>query len=733
MNLDSQVSQLNRVGKTVAKQLKYLCIETVQDLLFYYPFRHEDYSQIARIDELQAGNQVTVQGRIEVIANRRNFRTKRFITDAFVSDDTGRLRVIWFGQPYIAKNLRAGDMVYLSGKIGKDKLGINMVSPSYEKSRETPLSLPPNRGEVWVASKFDSIHTARIVPIYSLTSGITQKQLRFLVSQIIFLAKNIKDWLPTDIREAADVMPLGEAVRLIHFPESEDDLKHARRRLKFDELFILQLRAEMIKQSLKRQTAPEIKFQEKAIREFVSRLPFQLTDSQKIVTWEILRDMQAVEPMNRLLQGEVGSGKTVVAAIIAQNSVLNNYQVILMAPTEVLANQHYDSFVKLFDNTKIALYTRSRAELNLRSDIGYCDTLPAKKKFLAKKIKKGEINIVIGTHALLSENVEFKDLGLVVVDEQQRFGVEQRKTIRAKSGLSCEASAKTGNESTTPHFLSMTATPIPRSFALTVYGDLAMSIIKGLPPGRKAIKTRLVSGRNRDKAYEFIKNQVKEGIQVFVICPIISQKSGEVEKTDYIGNWKLETVDEKRSVLSEYEKLSKNIFPDLRIGYLHGKMKPKEKEETMKKMSDGDMDILVSTSVIEVGVNIPNASVMMIEGADRFGLAQLHQFRGRVGRSSRQSYCFLFTDSDSQKALDRLSFFENNNDGFKLAEFDLAQRGPGEVYGFAQSGLMNFRFASMRDTDIIKLARELAKGIDFERYPTLKDKVKEWENSVHLE
>jgi len=736
MNLDSQVSQLNRVGETVAKQLSRLGIETVQDLLFYYPFRYEDYSQIVPIGELEAGKQVTVLCEIVSIKNKFNPRTRRSITEAKVKDDSDVLRVVWFNQSYIAKNLKVGDIVYLSGKVVEGKSGITIVSPGYERP-----------------SGNSTTHTARIVPIYPLTSGISQKQLRFLVSQVVDLSDEVKDWVPDEFVEKADIMKLSEAIKLIHFPENNDDIKHAIYRLKFDELFILQLRAEMIFQSLKRQTSSKINFDEEGTRKFVSKLPFELTKDQKVVAWEILQDLKKTEPMNRLLQGDVGSGKTVVAGICANNAVLNNFQVVLMAPTEVLASQHYESFKKLFNGAevKIALYTKSLAQLNFHSQIAEYKSLTAKKKFISNEVKENKVGIIIGTHALLSENVEFHNLGLVIVDEQQRFGVEQRKAIREKSGLPGVTSrlpagtaVKTGNKKTTPHFLSMTATPIPRSFALTVYGDLSMSIIKGLPPGRKAIITKLVSNYNRNKAYDFIRGQVKKGRQVFVVCPLIDNEqlsTNNEQLLSYKNNL------EKKSVMSEYKKLSKEIFPDLKIEYLHGKMKSKEKDEVMRRFSGQKVDILVSTSVIEVGVDMPNASVMMIEGADRFGLAQLHQFRGRVGRSSHQSYCFLFTqhhffskksgagftDNKSTKAIDRLRFFEKNSDGFKLAEFDLAQRGPGEVYGAAQSGILNFRFASMRDTDIIKLAREFAHGIDFKKYPSLKEKVKQWESMVHLE
>jgi len=349
----------------------------------------------------------------------------------------------------------------------------------------------------------------------------------------------------------------------------------------------------------------------------------------------------------------------------------------------------------------------TRTQLAIDNEDFSSDSKASQKRTILEKIEQGELSIIVGTHALLSEKVEFKDLGLVIVDEQHRFGVEQRKTMREKSG----------NSKTMPHFLSMTATPIPRSFALTLYGDLDLSIINEMPLGRKPVGTKLVDGDKRKEAYNFIHGQVKLGRQVFVVCPLIEET----------------TANERKSVIEEYTKLSKKVFPDLNIGYLHGRLKSADKEKTMQAFVKGKIDLLVSTSVVEVGVNIPNASVMMIEGAERFGLAQLHQFRGRVGRSDKQSYCFLFTDSDNSKALERLNYFAANTDGFQIAEYDLQSRGPGEVYGTLQSGSLPFRLATMRDIGLIKLARDLAKGIDFDKHPQLQNKVKEWEKGVHLE
>jgi len=692
MNLDTRVTALNRVGQMLANRLKKIGIVSVRDILFHFPFRYEDFSVIVPIKDLQADQEVTVQGTIELIASRRSPRKRTILTEAIVADETGQLQVVWFGQAYLAKTLKMGDKVSLSGKVKQDRFGTQMVGPTYEK-----------------ISEHGGTHTGRIVPMYPLTQGITQKQLRFLTAQCMDVVSTIKEWLPADIRDRADIMMLPDAIRAIHFPESYKEQLYAQRRLKFDELFVLQLRAELIRQSARAFEAPKIPFDEPRIKNFVASLPFELTRDQKIAAWEIFQDMEKAVPMNRLLEGDVGSGKTVVAALAAVVGINAGYQVTVMAPTEILAKQHFVSLRKILPEVSIGLLTSSQHEMS--------GTEAASRKCLIENINNGGLSLVVGTHALLVDDVVFKNLGLVVVDEQHRFGVEQRKKIRAKSG----------DITTAPHFLSMTATPIPRSFALTLYGDLDVSIIKTMPEGRKAIKTRVVESRNRGKAYQFIRDQVKTGRQVFVICPMIG-----LQTTDD-GPQSVDASSEKKSVVKEYEKLSKEVFPDLRVSFLHGKMRPKEKDSVMTSFSKGESDIMVSTSVVEVGVDVPNASVMMIEDGEKFGLAQLHQFRGRVGRSEHQSYCFVFTQSDSQSALERLNMFESTVDGFRLAEYDLQTRGPGEVYGTSQSGMQQLRLATMRDTEIIKLARELARDIDFGLHPALKEAVREWEEKVHLE
>ncbi|MFA7245308.1 MAG: ATP-dependent DNA helicase RecG [Candidatus Magasanikbacteria bacterium] len=721
--LKTKVNKLNKIGKTLEKRLSYLGIETIEDLLFYFPFRYEDYSEILDISNLQTGQEVTIKAKIELINTKRSHRSRKLITEALVFDGKERLRIVWFGQPFISKTLHVGDELYFSGKVKSDMFGLQMVSPSYDRVRNEEGGM----------RNVGTNNTARIVPMYPLTAGITQKQLRFIMSQAIHYIEDIVDWVPEDVRDVADVMGLNEAIRAIHFPENLDEIKFAQKRLKFDELFILQLRAEMLRQAIKVSKASKIKFSEQTIKDFVASLPFELTRDQKVASWEIIQDLEKNTPMNRLLEGDVGSGKTIVAAMVALNTVVNNYQVAIMAPTEVLAKQHFESFTSLFSEHDIGvcLLTRSMRFVNKDKEINRdkiemggdnVEKHSLSLKEISEKIELGEMNVIIGTHALLSDKIKFKDLALVIVDEQHRFGVEQRKTIKEKSG----------NKKTTPHFLSMTATPIPRSFALTMYGDLDLSIIKQMPKDRKVIKTRLVEDSNRQKAYDFIREQVKQGRQVFVICPLIEEKEKDENEIEII-NYSFTGSQEKKSVLAEFEKLSKKIFPDLKVDYLHGKMKSAEKDEIMQDFSSGKIDILVSTSVVEVGVNIPNASVMMIEGAEYFGLAQLHQFRGRVGRSSHQSYCFLFTAKNSAKSKERLEFFENTSDGFALAEYDLQVRGPGAVYGTSQSGMMNLKLATMKDNDIIKLARDVARGMDFDKYPSLKKKVGEWEKSVHLE
>ncbi|PIR93080.1 DNA helicase RecG [Candidatus Falkowbacteria bacterium CG10_big_fil_rev_8_21_14_0_10_43_10] len=694
LTLATPVEQINKIGKATAKKLQRLEIKTVQDLLQYYPFRYEDYSQTVKISELRPGTKVNVRGVLEIIQNRRTPRQRMMITEAIVGDETGQLKVVWFNQPFIGRTLKVGDQISLAGEIKADLAGVQMVAPEYERLSGC---LP--------------VHTAGLVPIYSVTANLSNKQLRFLIKSVIGLVNEFHDFLPGEIQKKYNLIDLPKALRNIHFPQNAALLEKAKRRLKFDELFLVQLTSQIKKSEARSQEAEKIKFFEKETKEFVKNLPFELTNAQKKAAWEILQDIGQDKPMSRLLEGDVGSGKTVTVALAMLNAALNKKQSVLLVPTEILASQHFETLCKLFKDIKmsIGLFTRSNKKVNSGQL-----TVNSKKEMISA-IKDGQINIIVGTHTILQEDVEFKDLALAIIDEQHRFGVEQRKALRQKSG----------DKKTVPHLLAMTATPIPRSLAQAIYGDLDLSIINEMPKGRKPIQTFVVPEHKRYDGYSFIKKQIEEGRQAFVICPLISP-------SDKLG---------VKSVEEEYKKLNEIVFKDLKIAYLHGRMparsgsasggKTPGKEEIMQKFLNNEIKILVSTSVVEVGVDVPNATIMMIEGAERFGLAQLHQFRGRVGRSEFQSYCLLFP-TDEKQAAARLNTFAKNHDGFKLAEEDLKMRGPGEVYGTAQKGFPEFKIADLNDHVLIKEVREAAERIvneGAEKYPELLERIKkddEW-------
>ncbi|MFA6524759.1 MAG: ATP-dependent DNA helicase RecG [Patescibacteria group bacterium] len=689
--LSTPISNFPTVGPRTAQRLIKLGIETAEDLLFYFPFRYEDYSNISVIGEVQNNQTATIKARVDLIRNKRSPRKRMIVTEAMLGDDTGSIKAVWFRQPYLTKTILPGDELFLSGKIEGDLFSFQMINPIYEKVKSIPL------------------HTARLVPVYPTTSGITQKQLRFLVNVALLVADHVTDWLPISIKRKYNFLQLKEAIRQIHYPKTKGLLEEARARIGFDELFLIQLGALKIKSDLAEKEAPSINFQEKEIKSFVNNLPFVLTASQKKSSWEIIKDLEKHHPMNRLLEGDVGSGKTVVAALSILNTALNGFQVALMAPTEILAQQHFDTLNRLFQkekSIKLCLLTSHTVKIGKGTMIKKTDCL--------KQISSGEINVVIGTHAIIQKSVSFNNLAFVIIDEQHRFGVKQRGEMKVKN-------PKTVNWA--PHFLSMTATPIPRSLALTVYGDLDLSIINELPKGRKRISTSIIPKVKRLAAYDFIEKEIQKGRQVFVICPLI-------EESDKLG---------VKAVTSEYEKLNNNIFPNIAIGMLHGKMKADQKEDVMKKFLANEYRILVSTSVIEVGVDVPNATIMMIEGAERFGLAQLHQFRGRVGRSTHQSYCFLFTDQAGPDVLNRLGALVKSHDGFALAEKDLALRGPGEVYGSKQSGYFpSLKIASLTDYELVKKAR-LEAGQLLRSDPRLTEnqyirkKITELTKNIHLE
>lgn len=687
MLLSLPLSTLNRVGKQTDNALKKLGLETVEDLLLYFPFRYDDFSQITKIAQVEAGMSVSIQGEVEIIENKRSFKQKKNLTEALISDASGMIKVIWFNQPYISKSLKAGDRVSLAGKVAESYGQLTMIAPQYEKD--------------WGKNM---IHTQGHIPVYHLHAGITQKQLRFLIDQCLEARENFIEWLPDLVIDTMSLMSLKEAVKQMHFPDSPEKIAAAKLRLGFSELFLRQIKSQAIKQELATKTASKIEFQEILSRSFVNSLPFELTEGQKRAAWEILQDISKNRPMSRLLEGDVGSGKTVVAAMALLNTAANKKQAALMAPTEILAYQHYQSlsnFLAKF-NIKLALLTGSLTEANFE--------IPKQKKEARAKII-ASAEIIIGTQALI-QNYQIPDLALVVVDEQHRFGVKQRQKLQQSGG------------ELTPHFLSMTATPIPRSLALSIYGDLDISLITELPQGRKTIITKIIAEEQRQEAYAFLKAEIVKGRQAFVICPLI-------DESDKLG---------ARSAKAEFKQLSE-VFPDLSIGLIHGQLKSQEKERVMTDFAANKLNILIATAVVEVGVDVPNASIMLIEGAERFGLSQLHQFRGRIGRDEYQSYCLLLSTNDEQssQAAQRFKALIKYSDGLSIAETDLKLRGAGDLYGVEQSGFPELKIASLFDYPLIKKAKEAAEKIintspDLSKYPLLKDMLANYsQTETHME
>jgi len=687
------IRQLNRVGEKTEKALKKLGLNTISDLLFYFPYRYEKYESCPKISEIKLNEAINIKGTIEIIKNQRSFHRKMMITEALVSDDSDSLEVIWFNQPFIGKTLKVGDRVSLAGKIVLSKGRLVMSSPTYEK----------------ISERQENIHTNNIVPVYSLTSSVSQKQLRFLIHQALQVVKTIPDYLPEEIIQRQNFLSLKETLQKIHFPKNENDINEAVRRFKFSELFLFQLKSYLIKERLNKKIAFKVPAKIPAMKEFINSLPFELTLDQKKTAWEIIKDMQLDTPMSRLLQGDVGSGKTIVAFLVAFNCFKNKKQVAFMAPTEVLAKQHFLSAQKFFEsfNIKIGLITSKNKLSNF--------SLSSNKKNWTNDITQ-EADIVFGTHSLIQEKIKFKKLALVVVDEQHRFGVNQRQEIINKN-------IDDGEEKTTPHFLSMTATPIPRSLALiSIYG-LNFSLISQKPKNRPNIDTKIVTEGQSHKMYRFIQEEIDNGHQAFIICPLI-------DPSDKLG---------VKSVKEEFTKLQTEVFPQTKMAMLHGKMKSEEKSSIMEKFQNNEIKILISTSVIEVGIDVPNATVILIEGAERFGLAQLHQFRGRVGRSEIQSYCFLHVSPGVEgSASTRLESLQKYNDGLSLAKIDLKNRGSGNFYGTEQSGVMNFRFATLFDHELINIAKQELKNITqkdskLKKHPLLLKKIESDIEKTHLE
>lgn len=705
------VTQLRSVGARAAVRLSKLGIRTLRHLLWHLPSRYEDYSLVVPIANVVPDAKQSVRGSVVTVATRFIWPRRMTITTAVIKDDSGAIRAVWFNQPYLEESLPEGTMVSLAGKVVLDKRGLYLSNPVHEKvgGPADPEDAPLR-------------HTGRLVPVYPETEGMTSKYLRFLISPLL-KDLDIPEHLPAAVRKTHALIGLQEALQALHYPESLEAVEAAKARLAFDDILLLQLKALSERRLLNLQRSPAVTMDTGYMKSLVASLPFTLTRDQRVAALEVLRDMERAYPMNRLLEGDVGSGKTAVAILAAMHGAKSGWQTVILAPTEVLAIQHYRTLRHLADGApavRTALVTGSQACL---------DGKPVTKSQAKRAIATGAVPVVVGTHALLEDDVRLPRLALVVIDEQHRFGISQRASLTkaTRGGL-------------VPHLLSMTATPIPRTLALTIFGDLDISILREKPKGRAVIKTEVATARHRPGVYDFIREQVGLGRQAFVICPVIES---QVPRPDTPGSG---TLRQKRlnplwadvkAVTVEHERLSKKVFPELKVAMLHGRMKPREKERVMREFKDGWHDILVSTSVVEVGVDIPNATVMVIEGADRFGLAQLHQFRGRVGRAEHQSYCFLLATDDSV-ASRRLQTVARTDDGFKLAEADMKIRGPGQFFGLKQSGLPDLTMTALADAELIKKARLAARTLmkddpDLKKHPLLREQLDAFRSLAHSE
>ncbi len=652
IDLKTNIQYLKGVGPARVELLKKLGINTLEDLITFFPREYEDRGNYRYISDLKVGDIACFRGVAMTKPSEARIKKNMTITKVVVRDETGSALLTWFNQSYIKNQIDAHEMYTFFGKVQKVVGGrIEVTSPIFDKDGETK-------------------NTGKIIPLYPLTAGMTQNVLRGIIENALKLSNNqFEEFLPSWIRKDYDICELNFAINNIHFPEKKEDFMVARKRIAFQELLLLQLGLLNLKEKGKVEDIG-IEFKEdEHIDDFLSKLPFTLTNAQMRAWTEIKKDMESNKAMNRLVQGDVGSGKTVVACMAMYKAVKNGYQASLMAPTAILATQHYEGISKMLEpfGIRCALFTSALTK--------------KQKEGLLEELKNGDIDIAIGTHALIEENVEFKNIGLVITDEQHRFGVRQRAKLSSK-----------GEKIDT---LVMTATPIPRTLALILYGDLDISIIDELPPGRQKIDTYAVKKNMENRVNEFVRKEIKAGRQAYIVCPL-------VEESDLSD---LKSV----KIMFDYYK---NVFPEFRISFLHGKMKNKEKDEIMSKYKAGDIDILISTTVIEVGVDVPNATIMIVENAERFGLAQLHQLRGRVGRGKHKSYCILKYESKSDIVAQRMKIMEQTNDGFVISEKDLELRGPGDFFGTMQHGVPEFKVANLfTDMDLLKQAQECSKKI----------------------
>ena len=659
--LDSPVNVLKGVGAVNERRLARLGVREVRDLLYHCPRRYDDYSKLEAINRLNLDDEVTVVGVVQDVEARR-VRSGKTIVDVTLGDGTGTVQACWFNQPYLKTRFRVGSELVISGRVEKYLGKLVFSSPQWE---------PLHR---------ELLHTGRLVPVYSLTAGLRAGWLRRLVRNTLeSWVPRIVDPLPPSILESTGLMGLRTAIEQSHFPDTHATLAAARGRLCFDEFLLLQLGILHRRHAWRSQQGRALDIPHGEVSRLIEQLPFRLTGAQEKGIQDILADLQRPVPMSRLLEGDVGSGKTVVAMVAALVAAHNGLQAAIMAPTAVLAEQHYDTVSSMLRGCE-----------GIRSALLVGSLSASEKRQVQEEIARGRVQVIVGTHALIQDSVDYSRLGLVVVDEQHRFGVAQRGALRGKG------------DHLRPHLLAMSATPIPRTLALTIYGDLDISILDELPPNREQVVTAVRGSSARERIYAFINGQIAEGRQAFVICPLV-EESGQTDA---------------KAAVAEHQRLQQEVFPHLRVGLLHGRMSAEDKGRTMDGFREGRFDILVSTAVVEVGIDVPNASVILVEGAERFGLAQLHQFRGRVGRAKHKSYCILLSDEPSQQSLQRLRIMEQTSDGFMLAEKDLEMRGPGDFFGVRQHGLPELKVAKLSNVASLEKARRVALGL-FEEDPGL--------------
>jgi ATP-dependent DNA helicase RecG len=720
LSFDDPIEAFLRPRQETKLGLRRLGIVTVRDLLFHFPARYADSSLFISIANLTEGTDATIRGTIRSIETKKSFKSKVPMSEAVVEDVSGKMHVVWFNQPYLAKMHPVGSTVELTGRVSLYNGKISMANPSMRSEKTLPID---SHDSLFATDSGDVL-----TPIYPESKGVSSEWLRHAINKALTSLKDIPDHIPQELLKQFSLPSLYTALVWIHTPKTKEDALKARKRFAFDEMFSINVTRQRERALVSKERAYSIDTKNISVDSFIKHLGFPLTGAQEKAINTILHDLEQDHPMSRLLEGDVGSGKTAVAATAAYATIMNrpskagtkqtfgNLQVAYMAPTEILAAQHFESFIELFQGTpiQIALLTGSGArKFPTKVSSSKTPWTAISKPQLKRWIENGEIAIVIGTHALIQKTLFFKHLALAIIDEQHRFGLNQRKGLAKK-------------DAHFPHLLSMTATPIPRTLALTIYGDLDLTVLDELPKGRKQIKTELVLPNKREEMYEKVRAELKAGRQAYVICPRINEPDPEKEKAVLA-----------KSVSAEAARLQKDVFPEHSIGIVHSKMTKDKKDASMRAFAAHETDVLVATSVVEVGVNVPNATVIVIEGAERFGLAQLHQLRGRVQRSSHQSYCYLFAESGSETTKKRLHYFISAKNGFELAEYDLTLRGSGELTGGKQWGLTDLGMEALRNPKLVEAARESAQKLvsddpDLVHHPLLKERIQSLEH-MHFE